>query len=433
VKPLSLPEFTQIALSLQSMVGAQLQDCVQTESEVGLAFYHERETVWLWFDLNPLKPLLVRVHGKPPARKKITRPLSLFIKARFVGRRLESVRADLVRGRILVMTFHRSREEDVQESPELEVRLFPHGQNVIAHDGKSIVAERKPKDLPPSVPPTSDVLEAARTWEQIEEEWRSEQASRSKGVPAAARDAEAVEREWKKAVEKKQKALERMNEELAAKTSSQYRELGEWLKTHGTLEVPEEWRGLIKTGESLSWNIEEVFRRAKENVRKAEGTRERIAALEAEVVALKAQGPGAFSKRLEREQKASGENLLARADARGRRLKVGEDLEVYIGKSAGDNLALLRRAQPFDLWLHLRDQPGSHAILRRARGRLVSDAELMEAGRWVVEHSLGRRANELKGERHDLLVVECRFVKPIKGDRLGRVNYTNDRVIRIAF
>ena len=124
-------------------------------------------------------------------------------------------------------------------------------------------------------------------------------------------------------------------------------------------------------------------------------------------------------------------NFLVKAEAKGRRHKIGDDLEVYVGKSAADNLAILRRAQPFDYWLHLRERPGSHAILRRTRGRTVSDAELIEAGRWVIEQSTGQRVRELKGERFDLLIVECRFVRPIKGDRLGRVNYSNDRVIHI--
>jgi hypothetical protein len=63
----------------------------------------------------------------------------------------------------------------------------------------------------------------------------------------------------------------------------------------------------------------------------------------------------------------------------------------------------------------------------------VTDAELIEAGRWVIEQSLGRRADELVGEKHDLLIVECRYVRPIKGDKLGRVHYTHDRVLSVRF
>lgn len=436
LSPLTLAEVGQIAIDLQELVGAQLQDCLQTSSEFGLAFYHRKETLWLWFDLNPLRPLVIRRFGKPPPRKKITRPLSLFMKSRFVGRRLESVRADLERGRVLLFRFHRAVDEETQAPCELEVRLFPHGQNVIARDGDKQIAEIKPKELPLSVRPEG-ASEIGRRWTEIEEQWSALQSNKPKAVAAAPNEAQKIEREWRRAIEKKEKALERMREELETKSSSVYSEIGEWLKGNAGLrfpqEVPKEWLSQIDTEKSVSWNIEECFRKAKENARKAEGTRVRLNLVEKELIELKARGPNGFTQRLDREKRAEGANLLNKAEARGRRMKLGEDLEVYIGKSASDNLALLRRAQPFDYWLHLRDYPGSHAILRRNRNRLVNDQELTQAGQWVIEQSLGKRAHEIKGERYDLLIVECRFVRPIKGDRLGRVNYTNDRVMTLRF
>ena len=430
---LTAAEIRGIGVSLQAMVGAQLQECLQTASELGLGFYHDREMHWLWFDLNPLRPLVVRLVGKPPARKKIQRPLTLFIKSNFVGRRLKGVRVGEELGRVLVLEFHRSETEDLGPGDpcEIECRLFPHGQNVIARYARKSIAENKPKDLGVSTKPA--VESEARTWEEIEYQWQLLQAPKAAQVQAAPTDAANLEKQWRRAIEKKEKALERMREELAEKTSTHFSELGEWLKTNGTLDVPREWQEYVDTTKSLSWNIEESFRKSKEGLRKSEGTRARLAAVEAELEKLKSSGPSAFSKQREREVKADAENLLSRADARGRRHKIGDDLEVYVGKSAADNMALLRRAQPFDLWLHLREQPGSHAILRRARSRVVSDAELIEAGRWVVEQSTGKRAAELKGDRFDLLIVECRFVRPIKGDKLGRVNYTNDRVMGLRF
>ena len=439
IAPLTSAELARIAGELQSWVGAQLQECMQTESEVGLGFYHERETQWLWFDLHPLRPMVVRLKEKPhQGRKKITRPFLLFVRSRLMGRRLAAVKADIARGRLLVFEFHRAAEEEATGPCEIEARLFPHGQNVIVRDGKSSVAENKPKDLPQ----VTAALEASepREWAEIEGEWRSlTQGSATRPDAAKPGAVSSAEKEWRRAIEKKEKALERMREELAAKTSSVHREIGEWLKANARLDVPEEWAEHVDKKKSLSWNIEECFRRAKEGARKAEGTRARIAAVEAELARLREKGPAEktdASQANGANGKGKGdakpaENFLTRAGARGRRHKIGEDLEAYIGKSAADNLAILRKAQSFDYWLHLRDYPGSHAILRRARGRNVTDAEFFEVGRWVVEQSLGKPAHELKGERYDLLIVECRFVRPIKGDKLGRVNYTNDRVISV--
>jgi predicted ribosome quality control (RQC) complex YloA/Tae2 family protein len=428
VTPLNLAELAQMAISLQSLVGAQLQECLQSATEVGLGFYHERDLFWLWFDLNPQRPLIVRVEEKPPARKKVARPLTLFLRSRFLGRRLQSVRADLQRGRVLIFSFHRAASEGTTEPIEIEARLIPHAANIIARDGKASVAEFKPKELPPA--PLVGLAEMeVRTWEEIEQAWWQLQNSKMTPKSSAPTEAMQTEAKWKKAIEKKEAALVRMSEELAQKTSGVHRELGEWLKANANLEnVPQEWADYVDREKNLAWNIEHAFHRAKENDRKSEGTKARIALVQKEVDDLKRNGPRKFDTGA--KEKRAEESLLNRADAKGRRHTIG-DLDVYIGKSAGDNLALLRRAQPFDLWLHLRDQPGSHAILRRTRGRNVTDSELREAGTWVIEQSTGKRARELAGEKFDLLIVECRYVRPIKGDKLGRVNYTNDRVMAI--
>ena len=430
IAPLNLNELAQIAVSLQALVGAQLQDCVQSATEAGLGFYHDRKMVWLWFDLSPQRPLIVQFLNTPPVRRKIARPLTLFIKSRFVGRRLESVRADLSRGRVLIFSFFRAADEKTTAPFVIEAHLIPHATNLIAIDGKSTVAESKPKELPVQIFTEQRVELIVRTWDEIATIWRELQTTAvTKQANSQLTDAAQREKKYQKAIEKKRSALERMAEELALKTSGKHRELGEWLKAHHSLEVPAEWRDLIDMEKSFSWNIEHAFHRAKENERKSDGTRARIALVQNELQKLEKSGPAKFDLPTKGGGQKPAESLLARAAARGRKHQIAPDLDVYIGKSASDNLAILRKAQAFDLWLHLRDHPGAHAILRRTRGRNVTDQELQEAGRWVLEQSLGLRVKDMKGERFDLLIVECRFVRPIKGDKLGRVNYTNDRVM----
>lgn len=442
-KPLSLAEVVGIASELQSFVGAQLQDCLQTTSELGLALYQQGKLIWLWFDLQPLRPLVVRILSeKPLPRKKIKRPLTLFLRSRFLGRRLSTIQADIQRGRILLFSFHRSESENSSAPIYLEVRLFPHGQNVLAIDGEVSISEFRPKELPAQVLESDDQL-PPRPWIEIEESWRRIQNEGARGMAASVRDAESIERDWNKQIAKKSMALEKMRAELEKKIQTPFSELGEWLKIHRTLALevsaPLDWQNLIDKKKSLAWNIENCFRRAKENVRKAEGSRARIAQVELELNKLQSDGPHRIldskieAKDSSKATSKQSAHLLVRADASGRRMNLASDLDVYIGKSAADNLAILRRAQPFDYWLHIRERPGSHAILRRVRSRTVSDSEFLQAGIWVVEQTLKKRASELKGEAFDLLIVECRFVRPIKGDKLGRVHYSNDRVMRIRF
>ncbi|MES2965523.1 MAG: hypothetical protein V4760_16705 [Bdellovibrionota bacterium] len=436
--PLNIGEISDIASLLQPMVGSQLQECVHADTEVGLGFYHGGKIVYLWFDLDPRGPVVVRVPGSPPTKKKVMRPLSLFVRSRFLGRRLASVRADLARGRVLVFAFHRAASEGTDAPIEFEALLLPHAPNLIARDGKASVAESKPKELPVStfeMPPA----EERRSWEAIEDEWLAQRSRRPTGQKTQGAAADDVEKKWRRAVEKKKLGLERMEADLAEKSDTSSRELGEWLKANGSLdELPVKWRELVDEGKSLSWNIENAFKKAKDNERKLDGARERIVKVRGELAELEAKGPGSARSSVAAGGEAGSgnganrKNMLAQADARGRTMKLADDLDCYIGKNAGDNLALLRRAQPFDLWLHLRESPGSHAIIRRTRGRNVTDGELLEAGKWVAAQSFGKRAANLKGQSFDLLIVECRYVRPIKGDKLGRVNYTHDRVMRIT-
>lgn len=437
---LSDDEVGAIALELQGLLGAQLQECLQTPSELGLAFYLKGQLVWLWFDLEPLHPLVVRFYGRPPARKKLSRPLTLFLRSRFFGRRLASVMTDERQGRVLKLAFHRGNDEEEQGVCEIEVRLFPHGQNVIARDGEKSISESKPKDLASGGAKVD--ARPPRPWEEIEGQWRAREFKKTARPPesVAARtsggELSAAERAWKKAVEKKQRALELLQLEIEEKSSNRYAEVGEWLKSQTSLDdwrsVPAEWRDLLDPKLGLSGNIERAFQKAKDNARKISGTRARRQAVEEELAKLKSAGPNSFVARSSSEV-SNKNDLLVRTEARGRRFKVAEDLEVYVGKSAADNLALLRGAQPFDYWLHLREQASSHAILRRTRQRQVTDVEFVAAARWVVEQTLKKRAADLKGQRFDILIVECRYVRPIKGDRLGRVHYTHDRCITLRF
>ncbi|MES2855782.1 MAG: hypothetical protein V4692_07960 [Bdellovibrionota bacterium] len=424
ISPMTLKEVLNVSGELQALVGAQLQECVQSTAEFGLGLYHDRKVRWLWFDLDPQRPLVIKLDD-PPHIKKLTRPLSLFIRSHFRGRRLKSVTARLSEGRVLVFDFHRSSEEEGSGEISIEVRLLPHGQNIIATFNDKTVSESKPKDLPSAnVELRED--DAFRSLDDLTQAWLDLKKSRAQaGAPKTA----SLEKDWARAIEKKETALVRMSEELEEKSSDRERRLGEWLKANGNLEVPEEFSDLVDSEKSLSWNIEESFKRAKDKERKIEGTRARIIHVQDEIARLKAEGPK--QKTSGQEQKDKG--LLAFAGAKGRRFKLTDDLDVYIGKSAADNLALLRKAQPFDYWLHLRDQPGSHAIMRRTRNRIVTDLEFTQAAKWVIEQSLKKNETELKGERHDVLIVECRFVRPIRGDKLGRVNYSNDRVLSVRF
>lgn len=432
MKPLDLNEVQQIVIDLQTLVGAQLQEVFQSGSNIALGFYHDRSIQWLWFDLNPRSPSVVRLDQIPKSFKKEIKPLTLFIRSHFTGSRLKQVSTSPELGRVFEMKFANS---------VLQARIFPRGQNFIATAEEKSVSFDKVKDLQ-STGPTEIQTPAGepRSWQEIEDEWKREnKIGATLNKPATEGDAVVqAEKQYKKDLEKKEKALSKMKEDLLAKQNPIFREAGEYLKTLSHNDFPqavlEKFRDAIDSKSSLSKNIESLFKKAKDNERKLEGSKERIAKLEEELNDLRLRGPSGHLRKVQTTQSgAKKKTLLEAAAAKGRKFQISEDLEVYIGKSAGDNLALLRRAQPFDYWLHLRDYPGTHAIMRRTRNRIVTDEELQQVGKWVVQQSLHKNPEQLSDMRFDVLLVECRYVRPIKGDKLGRVNYSNDRVFVVRF
>jgi predicted ribosome quality control (RQC) complex YloA/Tae2 family protein len=444
--PITQLELEQIALKLQEWQGAQLQECLQTSRELGLGFYRPGGLVYLWCDFDPREPMVVALDGLPRAMKKIARPFTLFVRSHFDGKRLSKVEVDRSMGRVLKLIFEPGLRT---EAPlEIELRLFPHGQNAVARSGKRSVSEYKLREIAQQDSESGDAkfdrsMLGARPWSEITAQWQERRERKTQAAPLDPAQAVSPARsnDETRAIEKKRRAIEALKLEIESKQNNIYRELGEWLKTQFELpaeqDVPEPWRSGVNFKLSLAENIEACFRRAKDLERKVVGTRARLEKVEKELEDLVAsqQAPRSSHADFLLARSAHAEkpkrSLLEVAEARGRRHVIdANSLEVFIGKSAHDNLAILRRAQPFDYWLHLRDQAGAHAILRRTRHRVVTDREFALAGQWVAEQSLGKSARELAGQVFEIVIAECRFVKPIRGDRVGRVNYSNDRTLR---
>jgi predicted ribosome quality control (RQC) complex YloA/Tae2 family protein len=120
---------------------------------------------------------------------------------------------------------------------------------------------------------------------------------------------------------------------------------------------------------------------------------------------------------------------LKDSEAVGRTLRINEELVAVAGRNATDNLKLLRKARAWDYWLHLQDRPGAHVILFRNKSTNVSDATLRQVIEWFVRLQLGAKFAKHAGEKMKFLVAECRHVRPIKGDKLGRVHYQDERVL----
>lgn len=407
MRPLSLDEIDQLLGSLAIYENKRLQTVAASRDDVVLGFWEGRRILWLWLDCDSLTPALIPSVDLPLSLPKKHTPLQLFIKAHLLGSRLLEMRLKSGEGRVVHLIFDKG---------EIEFRLIPRATNVIVKSQDKSVSLRPPLELAPHSEPSATKM---RSLPEYIDEWKSKRLK--------APNKKTPKQSFEQKIKGVERSIEKVAQEIALKQQSPYRLLGEWLAKNQTLNVPEEFQTLVDQRRKLSWNIEHAFEKAKENERKLEGTRERKKELEGQLVELKArlaQGNWVESE-TPKTKKAN--------PARGRTLSLGTELQIVVGKSAKDNLGLLRRARAWDLWMHIKDVPSAHGILSRPKQGKVSDAMLTQASHWLIKNSLGQKYRNHIGEKFEILVTECRFVSPIKGDRLGRVNYRNERVLRIRF
>ncbi len=432
MKALNVSELDNVVATLRPLLGARLQEVQTTANDLILGFYTNGTLLWLWVDLSPIRPLILPWTDLPLRLKWVKTPLNLFLRAHFINRALSDICRVRESGRVVCMKF--GHAQDVRL--ELEMRLFPHGRNILARaDGKQ-VSWQKPVALEPAVPdelvagfPTS-----TRTLDELRDQWltlrSTNQGAKKRGVGGIQDVRTMLERE----LERRQKALAKVEEELSRKKDLPWRSVGEWIKEQQSLNVPKEWEPFVDRRRKLSWNVEECFARARDLEGKVYGTEKRREILLIDIANLKEQlaKPKGQISAEPIHQRASPVPVVA-SQAKGRSLKLSDEITVIAGKSAADNIKLLRKARAWDLWIHMRDFPSSHAILFRNKGTKISDVTLQTVADWFVRQHFGKKIAKYAGERLQLVIAECRHVRPIKGDKLGRVTYQDEKTFIYRF
>ncbi len=411
MKALNIFELRTFAQYLNEILkGGQLQEVLANDRGLALGFYSQTMH-WLVLDLVPQSPVILHFADKVPFNKsKKSKPVALFLSSHGHNLYFEQVQVQEQWGRVLLLNLKNNHKQ-----VELEIQLIPKQVNLIVRtDGKSIAWE-KPRELKPALEMTGEIEE--RSLHQIKTEWLGEQGSKSSAVldPVA-----EWEKQRQKDIQKKTKALDEIEKQLASDSAQVWAELGEHLKNEGLKNLKAEWINLVDNKKNLSWNIENAFAKSKQADAKRQGTLDRLQILRDEVLALREAkySPKTSSKKID--------DLMSKTEARGRKLNLSSGAIAYCGKSAADNLSLLRQAKAWDYWLHLKDYPGAHAIIHRQREQSIGENELTQVAQWLAKESLSSKSLAL-GQKLLVVMVECRFVKPIKGDKLGRVTYHSER------
>jgi hypothetical protein len=109
-----------------------------------------------------------------------------------------------------------------------------------------------------------------------------------------------------------------------------------------------------------------------------------------------------------------------------RRYLTGRGLTLLVGRGARENHPLtFATARPEDLWLHARDVPGAHVILRDDEGR-AGPEDIREAAEVAAFFSGAREE-----ARADVHVARRKHIRPA-GSGPGRVRITHSDTVRVA-
>lgn len=99
-----------------------------------------------------------------------------------------------------------------------------------------------------------------------------------------------------------------------------------------------------------------------------------------------------------------------------------DGIDIFVGKNAAQNDRLTGDARPGETWLHAKDMPGSHVIIRQ-EGEIPPQT-LLEAAVLAAWYSKGQRSSSVPID-----YTLRRYVKKPGGAAPGKVIYTNQRTL----
>ena len=409
MKSINTQELDLICRKLQHCESGQLQEIRFSENCFDFGFWLQGKKYWWHLSLDVLRPILLPMDKARLPKKSQNKPIYLFLKAHALGKKLKTVTHPPKMGRVLYLVL-KGLHPNPASMCEIEMRLFPHGQNLIVSSDNKKISIRPVKKLE-----TLDLKEptTCRPIQTLIDEFHSFYR------PTIT----SPKKIWVHQVDQLERSLRKVSQDLEKKSKLPWKKIGELLVQTQSLQVPSEWSSYVDTGQTLSWNIENCFSKSKTNIKKIEGTKTRIKELQKQLNHLK-KNQTPFP---------TVTPLPPLVHIKARKMNLPEGAIVWVGKNAQDNTKLLRQAQPWDIWTHLVDHPSCHGLIRRHRGLQISHTSLEAVGNWLVRYTFGEKSKNRQGDLFEMLYTECRYVSPIKGDKVGRMTYRNEKVIRFRF
>lgn len=399
---LSYNELSFLAQNYQSILeGAQLQGIWSYDHQIVFALY-KYELFYLVFQFKTSQAQVVLLKEsdlKKDSKKSL--PVTLFANAHLKNQRLLKVYLPIIGERILQIQF---------TSGMIQFQLIPGHINLMITSESKTVWLKKPVPIESS--PDIQKINSKNLGPQefsFESEFNRYQSF------FKVRKSERSSQDW---AIKKERIIQNIKNDIEAKNElirSLENILSELMLKQDRFDLNKAKIFNINVSNDTKWfELSELLHQLRKRiVQKRDNSELRLKQLESEPLndVIRVQkSQSAFSKVMK-------ENAI-----KGRFFEVNGFVVAY-SKSGVDGLKLIRAAQPWDLWFHIRDGTGAHFILRRNKGQSVSDATLLEVCRQVL-----KSAQLTSGA---VLVTEVRYVTPIKGASPGLVKYTHERVLQI--
>lgn len=433
---------TLVEILSEELVGSQLQEVNATEDGLVLTMYrfnHIPRMKYLVFDLDKPFPFLGFFDQHPwPGRKK-NKPTGLFLNAHAKNLFVQKIEVIERFGRVVEFVLGRDERQ-----VRLQFRLIPKQANFLVEtkDEKNrlkTISWYPVHELAESdFHTTGGEEENQRSIPFLMKQWLDRrsllsQSTRAQGVAKSTLSPyEKWQKQKEKDIVKKTNALAGIQKQIDLYQSEPWAQVGEHLKVQGFRNLPPEWSVHVAFDKSVSENMQNCFGQAKTAKSKIHGAVQRQQLVQNELTELQDLSEKRFEAEMKKSADKKNKAPPRSVEGRVRKLNVNDQNVVsYMGKSAQDNLDLLRKAKAWDYWMHLKDYPGAHAIIHRQKDQSIPEQDLIKCARWLVKEGLGEKQVQLGG-RFAVVMAECRHVRPIKGDKLGRVTYHEGREFLIA-
>lgn len=277
-----------------------------------------------------------------------------------------------------------------------------------------------------------------------------EAVSRAETVDATQRDLTALVNRAKKRLEGARRRIERLREEEAkVGEAARLRERADLLLAHVGRVQPGAMRVTVYDAEGRRLKIPvdpalpplENVKRLYDDARRRSRAEERLPALIDRAIAEEERWTGALVALEAGELPPWVEAALIRAETRaprqatskGPRLpyrvyRTSGGLEARVGKTSKDNDVLtFRHAGPEDVWLHARQVPGSHVVLRWSEAGAPPARDLEEAATLAALHSKARSSGTVAVDW-----TRRKHVRKPRGTPPGRVMVSHAKTVFVA-